>query len=168
MYQWVDSSWTQLGSDIEGEAAGDYSGTVSLSSDGTIIAIGARLNDATGDNSGHVRVYEWDNTSWTQLGEDIDGEAVGDRFGRSVSLSSDGSIVAIGGYNNDDNGNVAGHVRVYEWNNTSWTQLGEDIDGAAGDQSGYSVSLSSDGTTIAIGAVSNSNYIGHVLSLIHI
>ena len=34
-----------------------------------------------------------------------------------------------------------------------WMQLGQDIDGeAAGDQSGYSVSLSSDGTTVAIGA----------------
>ena len=33
------------------------------------------------------------------------------------------------------------------------TQLGIDIDGeAADDQSGYSVSLSSDGTTVAIGA----------------
>ena len=37
-------SWSQLGADIDGEAAGDYSGySVSLSSDGTIVAIGAPL-----------------------------------------------------------------------------------------------------------------------------
>ena len=36
----------------------------------------------------------------------------------------------------------------------SQTQLGSDIDGeAANDQSGYSVSLSSDGTRVAIGAL---------------
>ena len=27
---------------------------------------------------GHVRIYEWDGTSWTQLGLDIDGEAAND------------------------------------------------------------------------------------------
>ena len=36
--------WSQLGTDIDGEAAGDYSGrSVSLSSDGTKVAIGATL-----------------------------------------------------------------------------------------------------------------------------
>ena len=49
------------------------------------------------DEAGHVRVYEWDGvTDWVQLGLDIDGEAVGDLSGQSVSLSSDGSRMAIG------------------------------------------------------------------------
>ena len=40
--------WTQLGSDINGEAAGDTSGvSVSLSSDGKRVAIGAIHNDGT-------------------------------------------------------------------------------------------------------------------------
>ena len=34
----------------------------------------------------------------TQIGSDIDGEAAGDQSGRSVSLSADGSTVAIGAY----------------------------------------------------------------------
>ena len=33
---------------------------------------------------------------WRQLGDDIDGEAADDQSGCSVSLSADGSIVAIG------------------------------------------------------------------------
>ena len=73
------------------------------SSDGTIVAIGANLNDANGGNSGHVRVYQYSNSAWTQLGYDIDGEAANDFSGNSVSLSSDGSIVAIGTYLNDEN-----------------------------------------------------------------
>ena len=156
--------WSQLGSDIDGEADNDYSGwSVALSSDGTIVAIGARLNDGnSGANSGHVRIYRWDEitTTWNQLGSDIDGEVANDWSGRSVALSSDGTIVAIGAiHNNGNSGADSGHVRIYEWTNNAWTQLGSDIDGeAAGDQSGRSVALSSDGTIVAIGAwINNGN-----------
>ena len=157
VYQWDGSSnWNQLGSDIDGEYSDDRSGvSVSLSSDGSIVAIGAYKNDGNGSNSGHVRVYQWDESStWNQLGSDIDGEYSNDQSGFSVSLSSNGSIVAIGALNNDGNGNNSGHVRVYQWDGSStWNQLGSDIDGeSAGDRSGRSVSLSSDGTILAIGA----------------
>ena len=164
------SDWTQQGADIDGEAEGDDSGSsVSLSADGSIVAIGARRNDGVGSNDAdHVRVYAWDGDSWNQLGADIDGEADDDRNGFSVSLSSDGTTVAIGAYRNDANGSNSGHVRVYEWNSatSTWEQQGADIDGeAAGDYSGGSVSLSSDGTTVAIGAsgnTANGSWSGHV------
>ena len=167
VYQYSAGTWTQLGSDIDGEAAGDLlGGSVSLSSDGTIVAIGAIGNDGGGSGAGHVRVYEYDGVSgdadgingWTQKGGDIDGEAADDRSGDAVSLSSDGTIVAIGAAGNDGTGSSAGHVRVYAWNGSAWVQQGDDIDGeAAQDKSGYlmSVSLSSDGTTVAIGAYFN-------------
>ena len=164
IYQWDGTAWTQLGTDIDGEADNNYSGaSVSLSSDGTIVAIGAPDNSGNGDDAGHVRIYQWDGTAWTQLGTDIDGEAALDLSGSSVSLSSDGTTVAIGAYRNDDAGDNAGHVRIYQWDGTAWTQLGTDIDGeAALDVSGASVSLSSDGTTVAIGAYGNNNSTGHV------
>ncbi|MBL6759600.1 MAG: fibronectin type III domain-containing protein [Ilumatobacteraceae bacterium] len=107
-------------------------------------------------------------SSWDQKGADIDGEAAGDFSGYSVSLSSDGTTVAIGAYRNDGTASDAGHVRVYEWNSgtSSWDQKGSDIDGeAAGDYSGVSVSLSSGGTTVAIGAYRNdgtASSAGHV------
>ena len=85
-----------------------------MSSDGSIVAIGAYLNDGAGTDAGHVRVYEYSGSSWSQKGGDIDGEAANDQSGYSVSLSSDGSIVAIGAYLNDGAGNGAGHVRVYQ------------------------------------------------------
>jgi hypothetical protein len=154
IYEWSGSAWVQKGSDIDGEAANDRSGTsVSLSSDGSIVAIGAIQNDGTGSNAGHVRIYEWSGSAWVQKGSDIDGEAANDKSGSSVSLSSDGSIVAIGAIYNDGNGSESGHVRIYEWSGSAWVQKGSDIDGeAAGDESGYSVSLSSDGSLVAIGA----------------
>ncbi|WP_299675471.1 T9SS type A sorting domain-containing protein [uncultured Dokdonia sp.] len=48
-----------------------------------------------------------------QIGQDIDGEALQDTSGDSVSLSSDGTTVAIGAPSNDGNGVNAGHVRVF-------------------------------------------------------
>ncbi|CAM9089726.1 unnamed protein product [Chrysoparadoxa australica] len=51
--------WVQLGLDIDGEAAIDNSGlSVSINADGTVVAIGAPMNDGNGDRSGHTRVYE--------------------------------------------------------------------------------------------------------------
>ena len=41
---------------------------------------------------------------FSQIGVDIDGEAGREHSGRSVSLSSDGSVVAIGALYNDGNG----------------------------------------------------------------
>eukprot|EP00804_Cyclotella_cryptica_P024067 CCRYP_007292-RE/>CCRYP_007292-RE protein AED:0.02 eAED:-0.01 QI:0/-1/0/1/-1/1/1/0/726 len=167
VFRWDVSAWVQRGSAIDGEAAGDSSGrSVSLSSDGSTVAIGAYLNDGNGPDSGHVRVYRWNGASWQKLGLDIDGEAEGDNSGRSVSLSGDGSIVAIGAYLNDGNGPDSGHVRVYRWNGANWVQLGGDINGqAAGDNSGCSVSLSDDGLIVAIGARyndGNGSNSGHV------
>ncbi len=157
VYKLVGGVWTQQGGDIDGEAANDQSGySVSLSSDGQTVAIGAHQNDDGGSNAGHVRVYKLTGGVWTQQGGDINGEAAGNFSGRSVSLSSDGQTVAIGAINNSGGGPNSGHVRVYKLTGGVWTQQGGDIDGeAAGDISGWSVSLSSDGQTVAIGAPRN-------------
>ena len=157
------SAQIQIGVDIDGEAAGDESGyCLSLSSDGTRVAIGAYGNDGAGGSAGHVRIYEYSAGSWTQLGADIDGESVYDKSGQSVSLSADGTRVAIGARLNDGNNNDAGHVRIYEYSAGSWSQLGADIDGEdINDNSGCSVSLSSDGSTLAIGAKNHSLSKGH-------
>ena len=157
VYEYSTSTWVQLGADIDGEAEYDFSGLyLSLSGDGSRVAIGARSNDGGGDLSGHVRIYDYDSTNWVQVGGEIDGETAGDQSGRSVFLSSDGTRVAIGSMLNDDGAADAGHVRVFEYNSSTWVQIGGDIDGeAAYDQSGISVSLSSNGGRIAVGAFRN-------------
>ncbi len=167
VYKNINGTWTQIGSDIDGEAADDWSGwSVSLSVDGSIVAVGAPYNGGNGEYAGHVRVYQNVSGAWTQIGGDIDGEAAYDHSGFSVSLSADGSIVAIGAIGNAGNGSGAGHVRVYEYQSGTWTQIGQDIDGeATGDWAGYSVSLSADGSKVAIGAPKNDGNgqdVGHV------
>ncbi len=155
--------WSQIGEDIYGETEGDWSGySVSLSSNGTTVAIGAKRNHGrNGVNSGHVRVYENKSGVWKQVGGDIDGEAQGDWSGYSVSLSKDGSAVAIGAVLNSNNGECSGHVRVYKNNSGKWIQVGKDINGkAAKDYFGASVSLS--GNMLAVGAHQGGTPSGYV------
>ena len=154
VFDWNGAGWTQVGADIDGEASFDNFGwSVAMSSDGSRIAVGAHQNDGNGANAGHVRVYDWNGTGWVQVGGDIDGENANDYAGWSVAMSADGSRVAVGAIGNDGNGADAGHVRVFDWNGSSWTQVGGDIYGeAAGDASGSSVAVSSDGSRVAVGA----------------
>ena len=157
VYSWNGTAWTPTGTDIDGEAAEDWSGySVAMSADGTRIAIGAPFNDGNGTNAGHVRVYSWNGTAWTPTGTDIDGEAAGDQSGWSVAMSADGNRITIGAFTNDSNGNDAGHVRMYSLNSATWTQTGTEINGeAAADWWGFSVAMSADGNRIASSAISN-------------
>ena len=166
-YNTGTSDWVQLGSSLSGETAGDFMGTsVSLSSNGYIVAAGAIYDDTNGSNSGHVKVFEYNTgtSDWVQLGSSLPGESSDDRMGTSVSLSSNGYIVAIGAINDDANGGNSGHVRVFEYNTgtSDWIQLGSDIDGeATNDRTGRSVSLSNDGTLLLIGANENDGVINN-------
>ena len=150
---------------ISGESQNDQSGYSVSMPDANTVAIGAPFNDGNGSNSGHVRIYSFNGSSWTQKGLDIDGEASSDQSGYSVSMP-DANTVAIGAqYNNPAGSNNKGHVRVYRWNGSSWIQRGLDIDGSMpSDRSGFSVSMP-DSNTVAIGApyndVNGSNS-GHV------
>ena len=155
VYTFNGAAWIQKGVDIDGEAAGDWSGVCVSMPDSNTIAIGAHQNDGGGFQAGQVRVYTWSGTAWIQKGVDIDGEAVQDHSGWDISMP-DANTVAIGAYMNGGNGWRAGHVRVYTWSGTAWAQKGVDIDGeAAGDASGISVSMP-DANTLAIGATTNS------------
>ena len=106
-------NWAQVGSDLDGESSNDQSGTsISLSKDGSIIAIGSPQNDKNGSNSGSVRIFQNNNDSWQQIGSDIVGETTSEQSGSSIALSDDGKIIAIGAErkNTDSIGNKTGVV----------------------------------------------------------
>ena len=142
-----------MGDPIFGENGRDRAGhSVALSYSGDTVAIGAPGHEGSaGESSGHVRVYLYEEFKWVQKGSDIDGEAAWDWSGGSVSLSDDGSVIAIGAENSHD---ASGHVRVFHFVNDEWYQLGSDIIGEAEEEGefGSLTSLSSDGKTVAAGA----------------
>ena len=137
---------------VEGAVAGDKSGhSVSASSNGTIVAIGS-----PGANSGKgvVRIYALTNNRWGLMGSPIEGAHNNEYHGYSVSLSSLGNTVAIGApFGAVGTYTQCGITRIYKWNSSSWIMLGSAINGSANSEtSGLSVSLSSEGHAVAIGA----------------
>lgn len=117
IYQWngTNSTWDRLGMDINGAFERDESGySVSLNAVGDRVAIGEYANDGGGIiNSGQTRIYQWNgtNSTWDQLGQDINGEEVNGSFGGSVSLNAAGDILAIGAPYNISS---SGQTRIYQ------------------------------------------------------
>ena len=153
VYKYNGTYWSQRGDDIIGPSGSRSGWSVCLSEDGERLAVGMPSDPALNLNldPGSVRVYRWNRQmggSWIQMGSDIIGEAPGDAFGQSVSLSNSGDRLAVSADQNDGNGADSGSVRVYEWQGSEWIQLGGDIEGeAAADGSGISVSLSGNGVS---------------------
>jgi hypothetical protein len=160
-------NWKQVGQDINGNAIADeFGNSVSLSDDGKTLAVRAWQNDVNGDLSGQVRMYHFViSMSWERLGQDIVGEG-DDLLGASVSLSGNGTTVTIGAPFNSDNGKFSGYVKVYRIDSggSSWEQLGKTIYGEESDTAGYSVDITPDEKTLAVGfpGYSSADWPGYV------
>ena len=152
---------------------------IDLSADGNTLAVSARFEDsaATGfdgdqddnsaDGSGAVYVFSRTNDVWSQQAYvKASNTDAGDRFGLAVSLSADGDTMAVGaaleasaatgidGDQGDNSAEDAGAVYVYRrtagvWSQQTYIKAGNTD---ADDTFGSSVSLSSDGNTLAVGA----------------
>ena len=156
IYQFDGSNWTQMGKDIMGSNGGDQIGSsIALSGNGKTFAFGALDADYNGRNSGLVRVYKFTNNDWSQINNDLYGRREGDNFGISISLSQDGNTLAVGANGNDDKGTNIGQVKVFKNIDENWSQIGSDINGQQKNDQCYSVSLSNDGKTLAVGSPYN-------------
>ncbi|WP_452230009.1 DUF7619 domain-containing protein [Lacinutrix sp. MEBiC02404] len=152
VYSNVNDQWIQLGSTISGNT-GDYFGSVvSLSSDGTILAVTANfIND-------YVKIFKYNGSDWEQLGGDIVKLSNEGYYSpNAIALSSNGNRIVIGDATNSDNGSGTGQVVIYEYNGTNWQQLGPVINGLAtsitiDERFGSSVTISADGNRIGVGA----------------
>jgi len=139
VYKW-NEVWDQVGSDIVGETNYNYANSLSISADGTIVAIG--FSNYEGYDEGNVKVYEEDNGDWSKLGETIDCGP----FSTEVSLSSDGMTLAVGSIEEYKD---TLELSVYQYSSSEWTEVA--IDFLTFECSELSVSLSADGTTVAVG-----------------
>jgi len=157
---------------------------IALSADGKTLAVGAISDDSAAKgvngvskehavNSGAVYVYTRDNKGWKQQAYlKASNTAEGAQFGNALSLSADGNLLAVGstgeassatgidGNQSDRSMSSAGAVYVFARAGAAWSQQaylkssntgGPDI----GYQFGYAVSLSSDGSTLAVGETSD-------------
>ena len=160
----ASSRWNQLGLSSEiivGASNEDQFGwDIALSSNGRVVAASSIANDASGINSGQVRIFELSNNNrWVKKGSDINGQRPGSESGYSISLAGSGNSIAIGAWRDNSNGTNAGAVRVYDFSASinDWRQKGQTIAGVSGSFEGYSSALSLDGQTLATGSFSVNN-----------
>lgn len=170
-----------------GDIFGDIFG-VSLSDDGTTLAVAARFEDSAsaginGDQSdnvinesGAVYIYILDGAFWHQQAYlKSSSPFFNDQFGISLQLSADGNTLAVGasndnsnatGINGDENNGLAadsGSVDVFTRSGTNWSQQAyiKASNTGTNDSFGKSLSLSSDGNTLVVGAEGeDSNSVG--------
>ena len=159
--EWEDVS---MGSRVQPsgrDIGANLGASVSVSADGSTIAVGAR-NEAR--STGAAYVFTRPSGGWGRADSPPSGVrlaapdgAVGDWFGESVSVSADGSIIAVGAHGDDDNGETSGSVYVFTRPSGGWSLSASSAkvtasDGAEGDVFGFAVSVSGDGSTIVVGS----------------
>ncbi|KJZ08194.1 hypothetical protein TW85_23885 [Marinomonas sp. S3726] len=165
-----------------------FGNSVSLSLDGNTLAVGSleESSNATGINgdqnnydaseSGAVYVFTRSNSVWSQQAYlKANNTDAFDYFGYQVALSKNGNTLAVSahredsnsvGINGDHSNNDAvdsGAVYIFTRNNTSWIQEAYIKASNTGsvDLFGISLALSSNGNTLAVGALNeDSNSIG--------
>lgn len=149
---------------------------VALSSDGATLAVGAPLEasgtgaptDNSAPHTGAVYVFTRTGTTWSApayLKASVRG--AGDGFGSGVALSADGATLAVdapfeagaGGDPSDNSAPESGAVYVFARSGAAWTQQAylKSSNADAGDNLGYGLSISADGTTLAVGAIGESS-----------
>ena len=151
VYKNINGTWTPYGQDIIGDSSNPYS--ISLSSDGSIIAVGEPITNPNGTNSGTVSVYENINGTWTQKGQQMTGDFALAFFGYDVKLTPDGSKVLVGAANNNFLSSLPeeGYFKIFEYQSNNWIQIGGTVYGSPAEFFGYRVSMSDDGNTVAVG-----------------
>lgn len=147
--------WTQQGNKLVGTGGvgqSNQGASVALSEDGATLAVGGPLDTYTGAAWVFARSLEGE---WKQMGDKLVGTGgVGlSGSGAAVALSADGSILAVGGP--DDNYSV-GATWLFTRSGNDWTQQGGKLVGSGVDsniaEQGRAVALSADGAILAVGS----------------
>jgi hypothetical protein len=148
--------------------------------------INGNQNDDSAYNAGAVYVFVRSGATWAQQAYvKASNSGSGDHFGNAVALSADGNTMAVAAFwessgatgvdgNQTDNSiPQSGAVYVFTRSGATWTQqaylkasntgrAGEGDTPGEGDQFGFSVALSGDGTTLAVGAPSEDSNAGGI------
>ena len=149
VYEDSSGTWVQIGSDINGDSQDDWLGqSVSLSSSGHRLIVGAPRASLSAGFPGQVKVFEDSAGHWVQVGSDIYGSTTTDFLGTSVSISGDGSTIAVGA---PEWGNNSGKALVYQDSLGFWILKGSVQGASPGKLCGRSVDLSNDGSRLGVG-----------------
>jgi len=151
--KFLSPEWKPDGYILEGISAGDLFGaSTSISDDGKVLAIAAPYSEKDKINFGYVNIYVYVSGIWT-LSWTLHGSALGDQFGRRLSLSGNGQLLAIAARNSHSNDKDNGIIQVYRNAGNGWFKFGKAIEGTDYDMEGYSCMLSRDGSHLVVSAI---------------
>jgi hypothetical protein len=145
----------------DGAQSDYFSWSVSISSDGSYAIMGAHGDDGPTPSpepvSGSAYIFNRTGTVWSyQTKIMAPDQAPSDRFGRSVSISGDGSYALVGAYGDDTpvGGDSAGSAYIFSRSGSTWTYQSKITapDQATQNFFGRSVSISGDGSYALVGA----------------
>lgn len=150
VYSYNGSNWVQTGQTLFGSQEDSRLGNdVALSGDGTSLLVA----DELANNQGQLIAYSLENDQWVQKGNLISGTDVSNRFGSTLSINNDGSIIAASSDISTSGDRDSQFVRVYELIGSFWSQQGKDLkSNIPEDQFGSALDLSSSGKRLAISA----------------
>jgi hypothetical protein len=162
---WNGGSWVMSNKfvPLDGAANDSFGYSISLSQNGSFLAVGSPFDDDKGVDSGSVYIFRLVGSAWETNKITASDGIAGANFGFSVSVSKDGNSVLIGAKGDDDNGSLSGSVYLYKWNGSIWMEKKfSAYDGAVNDWFGVSVSLSADGNKFVIGNKGDNGNTGSV------
>ena len=115
-YNSTTDDWELLGTPIEGATGGDGLGWgLALSADGRTVAAGAPNSDTFSSKAGYVAVYTYLCGNWVQTGRVIEGREADSWTGLSVSLSENGTHLAVGvPFDYSDGNGRPGYAGLFE------------------------------------------------------
>ncbi len=157
VYEFTAGSWSQIGqtvAGVEGTNNAGNIGNVVLNAEGNRFVFGNPFSNLNTSDEGAVRVFEFQNGSWIQLGQTILGDNEGDKFGTSVDIAATGDRIIVSASKINPITVENGYARVYELQATGWVQIGQDINSPDG--STMSVSIAANGGVIAVAEPTNS------------
>lgn len=91
--------------------------------------------------------------SYNQLGDDLDGEDIGENFASSIAISGDGNRIAIGAEAKQGKGGFY----IFDWENDVWTLNSKQVLGSFNSMFGNSIAMSDDGNTLVVGSPNEAN-----------
>ena len=139
-YNQMTSSWFQKGQTLYSNEPYPtaFGGSVIINATGNFLAISDPFEstEETGYRTGTIRVYEYINQVWQQIGQTIKGSHLGSFTGGSsffcngLAFNKNGDILVTGtpstSYKNQWD---AGSITVYKFDGMNWNQYGETIYG---------------------------------------
>ncbi len=121
VWQWDGSSWSKIGGDSINSGWANYADRVS-----SIAIHNGKIYAGLGSSTGEAEIWEWSGSAWSKVG----GDSVGSSWNATTYQQVE-SLISYNGKLYAGLGNITGAGTLWQWDGSTWTQVGgDDINGS--------------------------------------